>query len=1002
MTQAMDAAAGWVGKAVLRKEDEPLLTGRGRFIDDLEPVAGLRYAAILRSPHPHARIRNIDASRAEQLAGVVGVVTGAQIARVAGPIPSVVKARMKFHVCALDKVRYMGEPVAVVVAENRYVAEDALELIEVDYEPLQGVGFIEDAIAPGAPLLHEEAGSNIAQERSFKYGDPDGAFAGAGRVFRHEYRYPRSIATPMETYGVIANFELHPDRYTVWANFQGPFVLQPLMAASLNVPGSRLRLITPPNSGGSFGIKQAAFAYMVLLSAVSRLLGVPVKWTEDRLEHLMASSSATDRSGSVEAAFSNEGELLGLRFRNVVNLGAYIRAPEPASVYRMHSSSNGAYRVKNIAIENLLVVTNRMPAGLNRGYGGPQFYFALERIMEIAARGLGIDAAEIRRRNLVRKDEFPYSCPAGSVLDSGDYERCLDEALRLADYPALLARREQARKAGRLFGIGFAVGVEPSGSNMAYVGLAQTAKQRSRAEPKSGANASATIAIDPSGSVSVQLDSTPNGQGHATVAAQIVAAELGLAPDDIEVLTELDTRTTAWSIASGNYSNRFASAVSGAILVCARKMADKLRAMAAEEFQLPAAEIELAGGAARAKSDPSRAIAVGRLAARAHWNPAGMPGTLSAGLYESVVLDAPMLTSPDEADRVASAMTYGFVADLAAIELDRASGKVEIVKYVSVHDVGTVLNPMIVEGQIQGGFAHGLGAALYEELVHDRSGNFVSGTFAEYLCPTAPEMPELVIGHVSTPSPANRTGAKGMGDGSSMFAPAALANAAADALGREDIELPLSLKRIWELANGVAPTRSGTYTATRKAGEGRPLTGGALEGEGSVELDIAAEEVWRRLLDPEVLAAVIPGCRKMARSGPDGFEAEVAIGVGGIRGVYAASIRVAERREAQSLRMDFHARGRLGHGRGSAWVELSPRGAGTRMAYRYAADVGGTVAAVGSRMLGSVTRVVIGQFFKAFEQYDRAAARSDRAPARGGPWAWLGSLRGWLRGWFGR
>lgn len=1002
MTQATSAVAGWVGKAVLRKEDEPLLTGRGRFIDDLEPVAGLRHAAILRSPHPHAKILSVDTSRAEQLAGVIGVVTGAEIARVAGPIPSVVKARMKFNVCAIDKVRYMGEPVAVVVAENRYVAEDALELIEVEYEPLQGVAFLEDAIAPDAPLLFEEAGSNIAQERSFKYGDPDGAFAGAGRVFRHEYRYPRSIATPMETYGVIANFEPHPDRYTVWANFQGPFVLQPLMAASLNVSGNRLRVITPPNSGGSFGVKQAVYAYMVLISAVSRLVGVPVKWTEDRLEHLSASSSAADRSGSVEGAFSNEGELLGLRFRNVVNLGAYIRAPEPASVYRMHSTSNGAYRVKHIAIENVLVVTNRVPTGLNRGFGGPQFYFALERIMEMAARGLDIDVAEIRRRNLVRKDEFPYACPAGSVLDSGDYERCLDEALRLADYPALLKRREEARQSGKLFGIGFALGVEPSGSNMAYVGLAQTAEQRSRAEPKSGGNASATISIDPSGSVSVHLDSTPNGQGHATVTAQIVAAELGLDPEDIDVLTELDTRTTAWNISSGNYSNRFASAVSSAVLVCAQKIAGKLKAMAAAEFRVPAAEIELAGGAARLKSDPGRAIAVGRLAARAHWNPAGMPGNVSAGLYESVVLDAPTLTSPDDQDRVASAMTYGFVADLAAIELDRATGRVEIVKYVSVHDVGTMLNPMIVEGQIHGGFAHGLGAALYEELVHDRSGNFVSGTFAEYLCPTAPEMPELTIGHVSTPSPANRTGAKGMGDGSSMLAPAALANAAADALGREDIELPLSLNRIWELANGAPLTRTGTYASKRKTGEDRPLGGGALEGEGSVDLDIAAAEVWRRLLDAEVLAAVIPGCRKMQQSGPDTFEAEVAIGVGGIRGVYAASIRVAERREARSLRMDFRARGRLGHGRGSAWVELSREGAGTRLAYRYAADVGGTVAAVGSRMLGSVTRVVIGQFFKAFQQYGRAGARSGRAGAPQGRHSWLDAVWDWLKGVFGR
>ncbi len=590
--------------------------------------------------------------------------------------------------------------------------------------------------------------------------------------------------------------------------------------------------------------------------------------------------------------------------------------------------------------------------------------------MEIAARGLGIDAADLRRRNLVRKNEFPYDSPAGSILDSGDYQACLDEVLRIADYPALLARRDAARKNGKLFGVGFALGVEPSGSNMAYVGLAQTAEQRGKAEPKSGANAAVTISIDPSGGITVQLDSTPNGQGHATVAAQIVADELGVKPEDVDVLTETDTRTTAWSIASGNYSNRFASAVTGAVLCCARRLGDKLRTMAAEEFKVSAKDVELTGGAARVTHDPQQAIGVGRLASRAHWNPAGMPGGVSAGMTETFVLDAPTLTSPDNEDRVASAMTYGFVADLAAIEIDRATGRLEIVKYVSVHDVGTMLNPMIVEGQINGGFAHGLGAALFEELVHDRAGNFVSGTFAEYLCPTAPEMPRIDIGHVSTPTPVNMTGAKGMGDGSSMLAPAALANAAADALGREDIDLPLSLNRVWELANGRVATISGTYGgAKRKAGEVE--LGGSLQGEGFTNLSAPPAEVWRRLLDPEVLAAVIPGCRKMERSGADAFEAEVSIGVAGIRGVYAAKIRIGAQTPPHSMRMEFVAQGRLGNGRGSALVDLAPEGEGTRLSYRYGADVGGTVAAVGNRMLGSVTGVLIGQFFKAFEQYGR-------------------------------
>ena len=408
----------------------------------------------------------------------------------------------------------------------------------------------------------------------------------------------------------------------------------------------------------------------------------------------------------------------------------------------------------------------------------------------------------------------------------------------------------------------------------------------------------------------------------------------------------------------------------------------KLARMAAEEFGVPLEQIELAAGAARVKGDPGRTVAVGRLAARAHWNPVGMPEGVTPGVYESVSLDAPVLGNPDDADRIASAMTYGFVADLAAVELDRATGRVEIAKYVSVHDVGTMLNPRIVEGQIQGGFAHGLGAALFEELVHDRAGNFVSGSFAEYLCPTAPEMPALEIGHVSTPTPVNLTGAKGMGDGSSMLAPAALANAAADALGREDIELPLTLQRVWELANGREPTRSGTYAAPRRAAHDA-AGGSGLQGEGEATLSMPPQETWTRMLDEQVLAAAIPGCRGMTRTGPESYEAEVALGVAGVRGEYRAALRIVEERRGQALRIEFRVHGKLGHGRGTAWVEAEPRGKGTRLRYRYAADVGGTVAAVGNRMLGAATRVLIGQFFKAFDA--RATWR-----ARGGLRATVG------------
>ena len=803
----MTVGGRWVGAPVPRKEDEALLTGHARFIDDMEPVPGLRHAALLRSPHAHADIVSIDISKAESHPGVYGVVTGVDISAATGPIPSAVRVPIDYYPMAVDKVRYAGEPVALVAAEDRYVAEDALELIEVEYRPLPPVVDPKAAMDDDSPLLHEAVGSNVVHRRGFRYGDPEAAFEEADRVVRLEWTFPRYSSTPMETYGAVAQFEPAPDRYTIWSNFQGPFILHALMCGALKVPGNRLRLITSPQSGGSFGIKQGMYPYMVLLAASSRLLGVPLKWIEDRLEHLVGSSAASNREDAVEAAFRNDGTLIGLKFLNVVDVGAYIRAPEPASVYRMHSASNGAYRVGNIHVDNRLVTTNRLPVGLNRGYGGPQFFFALERAMDAGARALGIDIAEIRRRNFIPKDAFPYRAPAGAIYDAGDYEAGLDKTLDLAGYAELCAERGRAREEGRLFGIGMATAIEPSGSNMAYVTLAQTPEERARAGGRSGGLGTCTISIDPSGSVTVKTVSTPAGQGHATVAAQIVADALGLAPDDIDVVTEVDTLTSAWSLASGNYANRFSSVVTSAIGDAARLVADKVRAVAAEDLEVAAEDVELADGVARVVGVPEKSLPFRRVAAKTHWHPAGLPEGMAPGIFETAVMSPPELGPPDEQDRVASAVTFGFICDLAAVEIDPGTGRVEVRKYVSVHDVGTVLNPLIVEGQIVGGFAHGVGGALLEEMVYDEDGNPLSGTFADYLCITAPEMPTLTIGHVDTPSPHTALGAKGMGDGCSMLAPTAIANAVADALGREDVEPPFTLNKVWDLVASQGDAR---------------------------------------------------------------------------------------------------------------------------------------------------------------------------------------------------
>lgn len=959
-----DFKGTWIGKSVPRKEDAALLTGRARFMDDLEPVASLKHVAILRSPHAHARIVEIDTTAALALPGVHAVVTGADVAAITRPIPSAVKAPMPYYPIAVDKARFAGEPVAVVVADDRYIAEDALDLIEVTWEPLRPVIDVVRARDGDAPVLHEDHGSNVASVRTFRYGEPEAAFAAAHRTVTLDYRFPKYSSTPMETYGVIAQYQPTPDRFTVWSNFQGPFVLHPLLSGALGVPGNRLRLISPPASGGSFGIKQAVSSYIVLLAAVSRIAGHPVKWTEDRLEHLMASSSAADRSGTVEGAFGEDGELTALRFHNICNMGAYVRAPEPASVYRMHATANGCYRVRNIAIDNELVVTNQMPTGLNRGFGGPQFFFALERLMDLAAAELGIDPAELRRRNFIAADAFPYRCPGGSLMDSGDYARCLDECLRMAGYDDLLAKRDAARAAGRRFGIGFAVGVEPSGSNMSYVTLAQTAEDRAKGEPKSGGNASAVISMDPSGSVTVQLCSTPNGQGHDTVASQIVAEALGLTPDQIDVVTEIDTQTSAWSIASGNYANRFAAAVTSAVRMCSDKVAAKLKKMAAERLECDPADIELADGSARIVGVPDKGIPIRKLAAAAHWNPAGMPRGTEPGIYESTVFSPPTLTSADDQDRVPSSVTYGAVFDLASVEVDPATGQVTIDKYVSVHDVGTMLNPQIVEGQVWGGFVHGFGAAMLEEVAYDANGSLISGTFADYLCPTAPEIPDLEIGHVNTPSPFTTLGCKGLGDGSSMLTPAALANAVSDALGMREVELPLTPGRVWQMAQGIKPLATFGAAVAQSDDEKRLSGPGLLTGSGETIVAADKQAVWDLLLDPVSLARIIPGCETLDCTGEDAYRAAVTIGIAGIRGRYDAKVALHDKVPPESLRLTGGATGALGHGEAEGEITLSDAGDGrTLLSYEYRARVGGKVASVGQRMLGAATKILIGQVF---------------------------------------
>ena len=925
----MSTSEKWVGRSIERFEDEALLTGQARFMDDLEPVAGLCYAAILRSPHSCAEILSIDVEAARKLPGVIEVLTPDDVVAMSKPIGNLISRKLQYYPCAVKRARYFGEPVAVVIAEDRYIAEDALDLVVVKYEPKAAVVDPEDALSSSATVLHEEFGSNVVHERTFQYGDPEAQFAKAAKVVACKVNYPRVNSTPIETYGVIADFDASNGRYTVWSNFQGPFALHPIACDALRVKGHQLRLISPPSSGGSFGIKQGVYPYIVLLALAARKAGRPVKWIEDRLEHLAASSASTGRVTTVEGAFDAEGHLLALRLSQLENVGAYLRPPDPAALYRMHSTLSGPYRIRHISVDNKAVVTNQVPSGLNRGFGGPQFYYPLERMMDLAAAKFGMDAAELRLRNVVRSDEFPYDTVTGSRLESGDYRKCIEAALERAGYPQLLARREQARRDGKHFGIGIALAVETSASNMAYVNLALTHAQRLKSLPKSGAAGRARVIMDPLGSVIVHIDSVPNGQGHRTVMAQVVADEIGVLPEDVEVVSDLDTFGGAWSITSGNYSNRFSTVVTSAAKLAGQQAARKLRAAAAKELGVDPDQVQLVNGMASAPGGKNEPIQIRRLAMQLHW------------------------------------------------------------------DAGNLLNPAVVEGQVRGGFAHGFGAGMLERVTYAADGTLLSGTFQDYMCPTAPELPDVDIVHVITPSPNTLHGAKGLGDGCSMLTPVTLANAIADATGIKDLTPPFLPGRLWHLMRGEDPD---AFTRKRQPPEtGSALTlKGALRGDGTVAIDAPRQQVWDTLLDPAKLKSIIPGCESIDATGPETFIARVRVNIAGIGGLYDTKIRIFDRKEPQSLRLSGRGESKLGLGEGEAFVTLKEDGGGgTVLSYEYSADVGGRVAAFGQRMLDGVVRILLASFFDRLRAYLRGETPSSGLMATVRGWfAMLQMLRG--------
>ena len=1004
-----------VGQRAQRLEDEALLRGLGRFADDLGSPPGTLAAAILRSPHPHAVLGAIDTAAALALPGVRAVLTGAQVQRWSQPFTVAVRGTPPLYALAVDRVRYVGEPVAVVVAECRAVAEDALDLLRVDYRPEAAVTSIAQAL--------RQADTQVVSDRSFRYGDPEAAFAAAPHQIAVQVEVPRNTCTPIECGVVVAQHLAGDEGYEVMSNFMGPFSLHAVMALALQVPGNRLRHRVPRDSGGSFGVKQAVFPYAVLMCMASRLAGAPVKWVEDRLEHLSAATSATARATTLKAAVQADGRITALQWDQADDVGAYLRAPEPATFYRMHGAMSGAYDVQHIAVRNRVVLTHKTPTGLVRGFGGPQVYFALERLMDRIAVALRLDPVELRQRNFVRADQFPYQAAAGAVLDSGDYAELTRRTLAAARAAGLYERQARARAAGKLYGIGHAAIVEPSISNMGYITTVLTAEQRARSGPKNGALANATVAIDPLGGINVTVASAPAGQGHMTVCAQVVADVFGVPPGNVAVNVEFDTAKDAWSVAAGNYSSRFAGAVAGAVHLAACQLRSRLALMAAPVLGCGADEVVFADGQIHSARDPSKCQPFTRLAGSAHWAPGQLPTGLSPSLRETACWTPPTLAAPDAQDRVNTSAAYGFVFDVCGLEVCPDTGAVRVDRYVTGHDAGTLLNPALADGQICGAFAQGLGAALMEELRYGPDGSFLSGTLADYLMPTACEVPDPLIVHMESPSPFTPLGAKGVAEGNNMSTPVCIANAFADALRPMkdvvDIRLPLTPTRVlsWLDTPDPAPSAAVQRTASvadpaapapDDAAERPALPGGlALNARGEVQIQASPESVFAVLLDPQALAQVIPGCHALQATGEHEWRADVTVGVGLVKARYAAQISLHDIDPPRALRLSGQGVSSLGQGAGDGWVRLERSDdGGTLLRYDYRASVGGKVAMVGSRMLEAAARLIVAQLFEGLGR--QAAAREQRADDAGAAPAAAGRLGLWprlwqkLRAWFGR
>ena len=750
-----------IGASIRRVEDPPLLTGQGCYVDDVK-LPGILHVAIHRSTHPHARILSIDTSEAAAMPGVVCVLTGDDTGDLALRAPRLMPdMNMPEHpVLARGAVHAVGAPIAAVVAESRALADDAAAAVHVTYDPLPVVTDAEAALEPDAPLAHEELGTNHCYTMKKENGDVDKAFAEADHICRLHMKSPRLVAMSMEARGVLAHPDPVRNELTVWLSTQGPHRARADLANSLGFPENRIHVIAP-DVGGGFGSKGCVYREDVLVCHVARKLGRPVKWMATRSEDFLTTCQGRDQAMTSELALSKNGKMLGLKVRVVANLGAYLHSATAGPPQRMLVMAPGCYQIQDVRVEIVSAFTNTVPTGPYRGAGRPESVLNIERLADTAARDLGLDPLEIRRKNYIQPDQFPYRTGAGVEYDSGDYEKSLNEALRLSDYDQLIRMRDEARARGELVGVGVSTFVEPSGG----------------AGFESGA-----VRVERTGAITVLTGSSSHGQGHETVWAQVAAEKLKVPMDNV-VVRHGDT--IAIQQGTGTFGSRSAVMGGGALATAADRVIAKAKAIAGNLMEASADDVVQVDGGFAVAGVPERNVTWRQVAGAAYAK--GTPAGMDPGLNEVAFFDP-------------NREAWGFGAHVALVRIDADTGALTIEKLVLVDDIGVVLNPMVVEAQVHGGLAQGLGEVLCEHMVFDEDGQPRTGTLMDYAVPRAATMPPLVVGETETPNPFNPLGVKGVGEAGTNGAPPAVANALMDALsplGIDHIDMPYTAPKLW-------------------------------------------------------------------------------------------------------------------------------------------------------------------------------------------------------------